>query len=405
MQEVENMKFQNKQILIYKWKAYNYLDVCQAFLAMGFEVDIVEQHLPSYDEDEAFSARLSELLRQKSYDFVFTINYFGVISDTCEQAGVPYVSWSCDSPLISMYHESVYNACNYIFLFDKSSYLFFKALGAANIWHLPLAVDTGRISHILEHADDLKLYQNEISLVGSLYERNTYDRIIPTLPQYLKGYFDCAIEAQMNISGGNLIEQLLTDEILQELEQYYHLEKTERSFSDLRLIFATTVLGLKVAKEQRRSCLLELAKKHQVSIYTNSNTQDLLRVDYRGSVDYWTQMPKVFYGSRINLNLTIPNIKTGIPLRVWDVLGAGGFLMTNYQPELELYFDLDKDLAVFENKRELERKAAYYLEHEKERLEIARNGHEKVKQFHSYEKRMAQMMEILEQEEFPGRGA
>ena len=98
MQEVENMKFQNKQILIYKWKAYNYLDVCQAFLAMGFEVDIVEQHLPSYDEDEAFSARLSELLRQKSYDFVFTINYFGVISDTCEQAGVPYVSWSCDSP-------------------------------------------------------------------------------------------------------------------------------------------------------------------------------------------------------------------------------------------------------------------------------------------------------------------
>lgn len=64
----------------------------------------------------------------------------------------------------------------------------------------------------------------------------------------------------MNISGGNLIEQLLTDEILQELEQYYHLEKTERSFSDLRLIFATTVLGLKVAKEQRRSCLLELAK-------------------------------------------------------------------------------------------------------------------------------------------------
>ena len=116
-------------------------------------------------------------------------------------------------------------------------------------------------------------------------------------------------------------------------------------------------------------------------------------------------MKIVFFGSRIYLNLTIHNIKTGIILRVWDVLGAGGFLMTNYQPELELYFDLDKDLAVFENKRELERKASYYLEHEKERLEIARNGHEKVKQFHSYEKRMAQMMEILEQEEFPGRGA
>ena len=392
-------------ILMYRWKAYNYRDIEQTFRLLGHTVDNIEQELGSYDVSPEFERVIGEKMCQVRYDMVFTVNYFALISNVCDRLGVKYVSWTCDNPLISMYHESVFHSCNYIFTFDRTNYLEFRGMGVEHIWYLPLAVDVQRIDHILQNAVDLKLYQNEISLVGSLYERNTYDRIIPTLPQYLKGYFDCAIEAQMNISGGNLIEQLLTDEILQELEQYYHLEKTERSFSDLRLIFATTVLGLKVAKEQRRSCLLELAKKHQVSIYTNSNTQDLLRVDYRGSVDYWTQMPKVFYGSRINLNLTIPNIKTGIPLRVWDVLGAGGFLMTNYQPELELYFDLDKDLAVFENKRELERKAAYYLEHEKERLEIARNGHEKVKQFHSYEKRMAQMMEILEQEEFPGRGA
>lgn len=389
------MKFSYRQILIYKWKAYNYLDIYQTFLSMGFQVDVIEQHLPSYDEDADFSRRLKELLEKKNYDFVFTVNYFGVISDTCQEAGIPYVSWSCDSPLISMYHESVYNECNYIFLFDRSSYLFFKAMGAAHIWHLPLAVDTGRIGHILEQADDLKLYRNEVAFVGSLYERNTYDRITPTLPQYLRGYFDCAIEAQMNISGGNLIEALLTDEICQELSQYYRLEKTERSFSDLRLIFATTVLGLKVAKEQRCSCLLELAKKHQVSIYTNSNTQDLLRVDYRGSVDYWTQMPKVFHESRINLNLTIPNIKTGIPLRVWDVLGAGGFLLTNYQPELELYFEIGKDLEVFENKRELAEKVSYYLENEDERQKIAQRGFEKVKALHSYERRMEEMIEIL----------
>lgn len=389
------MDFKQKQILIYKWKAYNYLDVYQTFLAMGFQADMIEQDLPSYDEDAEFSARLLRLLHEKEYDFVFTINYFGVVSDACEQYGIPYVSWSCDSPLISMYHESVFNDCNYIFLFDKSSYLFFRALGVQKIWHLPLAVDTKRIDHILGNADDLKLYENEISFVGSLYERNTYDKLVPTLPEYLRGYFDCAIETQMNISGGNLIDALLTDEICRQLQQYYRLEKTERSFSDLRLIFATTVLGLKVAKEQRCSSLLELVKKHPVSIYTNSNTKHLLKVDYRGSVDYWTQMPKVFYGSRINLNFTIPNIKSGIPLRVWDVLGAGGFLMTNYQPELELYFELGKDLVIFENKRELVQKATYYLEHEQERQKIAENGYEKVKRFHSYEQRIKEMMELL----------
>ena len=150
------MEFRNRRILIYKWRAYNYLDVYETFLTFGFEVDIIEQHLPSYDEDKEFSLKLIKLLREKPYDFVFTINYFGVVSDACEQAGVPYVSWSCDSPLISMYHESVFNECNYIFLFDKSSYLFFKELGVEKLWHLPLAVDTDRIDHIIQNAADLK---------------------------------------------------------------------------------------------------------------------------------------------------------------------------------------------------------------------------------------------------------
>ena len=39
------MDFKQKQILIYKWKAYNYLDVYQTFLAMGFQADMIEQDL------------------------------------------------------------------------------------------------------------------------------------------------------------------------------------------------------------------------------------------------------------------------------------------------------------------------------------------------------------------------
>ena len=390
------MEILNKRILIYKWRAYNYLDVYETFRAFGFAVDFLEQHLPSYDEDAQLTEKLLKRMREKSYDFVFPINYFGVVSDACEQMGVPYVSWSCDSPLISMYHESVFNRHNFIFLFDKSSYLFFKELGVEQIWHLPLAVDTDRIDHIIQNALDLKLYENEISFIGSLYERNSYDSLVPTFPPYLQGYLDCAMEAQMNICGGNLLERLLTDDICMQLERHYRLEKSERSFSDLKLIFATTVLGFKVAKEQRCSCLLELVKKHPVSIYTNSNTHDLVKIDYRGSVDYWTQMPKVFYGSKINLNFTIPNIKSGIPLRVWDVLGAGGFLITNYQPELELYFEPDKDLVIFESKQDLAQKVSYYLEHEEQRRKIAENGYKKVKLNHSYKQRIAQMLEILQ---------
>ena len=70
--------------------------------------------------------------------------------------------------------------------------------------------------------------------------------------------------------------------------------------------------------------------------------------------------------------------------------------MTNYQPELELFFEPGKDLVIFETQEDLVRKADYYLEHEEERLEIAQNGFEKVRQYHSYRQRMTQMLEILE---------
>ena len=384
------------RILIYKWRAYNYRDIYETFLAMGHTLDVMEQKLKSYDEDAEFEARLTHILKETSYDFVFTVNYFAVISNVCERCKVKYVSWSCDNPLISMYHKSVFHDCNYIFLFDKRNFLEFKARGVPHVYYLPLAVDTVRMDHLLAEADDLRLYQNEVSFVGSLYERNTYDKIKNTLPDYLRGYLDAVMQAQMSVSGANIIEEMLTPDILEAIGEHFSLEKSQDSFSDLGLIFSTTVLGFKIAAMQRTNGLLALSKHVPVTIYTNSNTKNLLRVTYRGSVDYWTQMPKVFHMSKINLNFTIPNIYTGLPLRMWDILGAGGFLMTNYQAELPDFFVENKDLVCFDGEKDLVEKTLYYLSHEEERKQIARNGHEKVKKFHTYQIRLEEIIETIE---------
>lgn len=384
------------RILIYKWRAYNYRDIYETFLAMGHTLDVMEQKLKSYDEDAEFEARLTHILKETSYDFVFTVNYFAVISNVCERCKVKYVSWSCDNPLISMYHKSVFHDCNYIFLFDKRNFLEFKARGVPHVYYLPLAVDTVRMDHLLAEADDLRLYQNEVSFVGSLYERNTYDKIKNTLPDYLRGYLDAVMQAQMSVSGANIIEEMLTPDILEAIGEHFSLEKSQDSFSDLGLIFSTTVLGFKIAAMQRTNGLLALSKHVPVTIYTNSNTKNLLRVTYRGSVDYWTQMPKVFHMSKINLNFTIPNIYTGLPLRMWDILGAGGFLMTNYQAELPDFFVENKDLVCFDGEKDLVEKTLYYFSHEEERKQIARNGHEKVKKFHTYQIRLKEIIETIE---------
>ncbi|MCI5918468.1 MAG: DUF3880 domain-containing protein [Roseburia sp.] len=387
------------RILVYRWKAYNYMDIEQTFAAMGHTVDHIEQKLGNYDIEPEFEKILTKKIHEQDYDLVFTVNYFAVISNVCQREQIPYVSWTCDNPLISMYHESVFHDCNYIFTFDQTNYLEFKQMGVKHIWYLPLSVDAKRLDSLMNQADDLYQYQADVSFVGSLYERNSYDKIKSSLPEYLRGYFDATMEAQMNLSGANIIEPMLTTEILEELQKYFRLEKSEGSFSDLGLIFQTTVLGFKIAEIERRRALLELSKYFKVHVYSNSDTSDFLNIQYCGSVDYWSQMPKVFRASKINLNMTIPNIKSGIPLRVWDILGSGGFLLTNYQAEIPYYFEEGKDLVCFDGIEDMRDKVKYYLSHEEERAKIARNGYEKVKEHHTYVDRLSKILTIVKEEE------
>lgn len=393
-------------ILMYRWKAYNYRDIEQTFLLLGHTVDNIEQELGSYDVSPEFERVIEEKIRGTHYDMVFTVNYFPLISNVCERTGVKYVSWTCDNPLISMYHESVFHACNYIFTFDKTNYLEFRGMGVKHIWYLPLAVDTERMDALLGAPEkperrnatqdsEMRKYRGDVAFVGSLYERNSYDKIKNRLPEYLRGYFDAVMEAQLNISGANIVEPMLTTNILEQLQEYFQLEKSEGSFSDLGLIFQTTVLGFKIAEIERRRALIELSKHYKVNVNSNSDVSDLLRIQYCGSVDYWSEMPKVFRMSKINLNFTIPNIKSGIPLRIWDVLGCGGFLLTNYQAEIPYYFKEGEDLVCFDSLEDLCEKVGYYLEHEEERKRIAWNGYRKVREKHSYIERIRTILDTV----------
>jgi spore maturation protein CgeB len=117
-------------------------------------------------------------------------------------------------------------------------------------------------------------------------------------------------------------------------------------------VFESTFLGFKLANIERVSTLNRLSKTlrgYNTALYTDTIDSKLEGIDYRGAVAYMTHMPLVFNNSRINLNMTIRNIRTGIPLRVWDILGAGGFLLTNFQVELPDYFENGKDIVYYED--------------------------------------------------------
>ena len=77
-----------------------------------------------------------------------------------------------------------------------------------------------------------------------------------------------------------------------------------------------------------------------------------------------------------------------------DVLGSGGFLITTYQDEIAEYFKEDKDLVIVRSPEEFIEKAAYYLEHDDERKEIAQSGQEKVFEKFAYTKLLPEVLTL-----------
>ena len=152
------------------------------------------------------------------------------------------------------------------------------------------------------------------------------------------------------------------------------------------------VLGTEVTGRERYMALALLQNRCNVHVYSDDTDERLNKVKFRGHIDYYTQMPKIFRASKINLNISLKLIETGIPLRVLDVLGCNGFLITNYQQELLEYFEPEIDLVIYNDMVDLVTKVEYYLKHDNERNAIARNGYEKVKKLFNFKDKLSVML-------------
>ena len=99
-------------------------------------------------------------------------------------------------------------------------------------------------------------------------------------------------------------------------------------------------------------------------------------------------MNAVFRNSHLNLCPTLKSIASGIPLRALDIMGAGGVLFSNYQPELAESFVDGEDLIMYESIEDALDKADYYLKNKEGLAQIAQRAKEKARKKFSYDDRI-----------------
>ena len=400
------------KVLLIDWNAYGNKNIEDLFRARGYDVRKAsfDGHAKGAEKEKALK-ELRGCLVSFLPDYVFSYHYFPDVSNACQDAQIPYISWIYDSPAFDLYSPTILNSVNRIFVFDRGVCEEFASGGITTVHHLPLGVvcrdpETGKpvadaISSRMPAADvafAVPDYIADISFIGSMYtepKHRLYDKFKDIDP-YAHGYLDGIIEAQKHIYGMNFLEQFITPEIEAEMQKGYPTDPNSANAMTPAKIYSQFVLSRQVTAIERRDILTMLGKKDiKVSLYTHDTTLRIPGITNKGPIDYSEKMYRIFSHSKINLNITLRSILTGIPLRALDIMSAGGFLLSNYQAELCEYFVPGEDFDYYEDYDDLMNKIDYYLSHDKERQDIALSAREKIRAEHSLKKRLDEMEALL----------
>lgn len=391
------------KLLFYRYGSICEPDIILGFKELGFDVSEITEEITNKSVSPQKCIQLvSNFLLNHPVDFVFTVNFYPSISEVCNIFHLRYLCWIVDSPVMELYTSSIQNPWNRVFLFDKCLYHEISRFNPKCVFYLPLATNITQKNLLLSSTSEsiVHSFSAKVSFIGSLYtEKCAYDRLSPQAPSYLQGYLNGLMESQLHIYGYYFIEELLPDSIIQDFisnfPHFYHLPG-ENFLSD-RTTLAQLYIGTKITVMERDRIMHFLSERYPVTIYTGSNTTAYPKLINKGFAKSETEMPIIFHSSDINLNITAKSIRSGLPLRIWDILGSCGFCLTNYQTELSELLNIGTHLDTYSSFDELDEKIHFYLNHPSIRKEIAQTGYEEIKNHHTYPIRLAQMITLAYQ--------
>ena len=350
-----------------------------------------ERRIPSLEEE------LKKKIQQEAYDYIVSFNYYPVIAEVCHQSGIGYISWVYDSPLVALYSYTMIYDTNYIFLFDFAMYKELKEIGLPRVFYMPLASNTWK-SPFVSQISRVQYPHMPVSFVGSLYneKKNDLYKKLEGISDYTKGYLDAMILAQKNIYGMDIIKGNLPADILMELQRVvpYGIENTEGVETDA-YIYEEYFLKRKVTALERIEVIQRLSDKQEVYLFSGKKPEELPNIHYMGMTNYYTEMPEVFRQSDINLNITLKSIGTGIPERVLDIMGVGGFVLMNYQSEMEEYFHAGEHYDYYVDMGDMEEKVDFYLRHPEIRHKMAQEGEKIIGRIFTYDYRLDEIFRLV----------
>ncbi|MBR5407179.1 MAG: glycosyltransferase [Lachnospiraceae bacterium] len=398
-----------KKILYIEWKSFGNEDVKEAISALGHELTVMPYSSNDVYHDETLEKKITDKINEARADAVFSSNYYPPVAIACHENNTPYISWVYDNPFVMLYSYTVIFETNHIFVFDKEQYAEFAKNNIKTVHYLPLAAAPSRRMASVNDKHNRDLFKtrgltpvSRIAFVGSMYdEEHTFYRRIHDISDHSRGYLEGLMAVQSKVYGYNFIKSMMTDALMDEMSKDLPMQPNNESVASRAFLFAEYAINREITARERYDYLTAIGErfsqkgKPAVDLYTQDPKLSIKGVLNHGSIDHIDLAPVLYNMVGINLNITLRSIHSGIPLRAFEILGSGGFLLSNYQADFSDCYVDGEDYVSYCSREDMLDKIEYYLMHDKERREIASNGFKKTQEEHTYERRLGEILSVI----------
>lgn len=322
-------------------------------------------------------ASLFQTIGEFKPDFILTSNYAGMDNDGLfanffNDAKLPYVSWFTDTPRMILFNRTMYVSQYAVAATWERAYEpHLRRLGFEHVHYMPLATDP-----LVFHGQPQNTFLRDLAFVGN--------SMLVQLGEALDKHVDlphvtAAVEGA--IREGRATRAAYSEGVREILGStlYDSLDETGQRNAEL-------LLNYEVTSHER----IELARAlAPMGLEVRGDASWEKVIDQHGpGVHYFEQLPAFYRETAVNVNQTSLQMRDAVNQRVFDCPAAGGFLITDDQPDLHEHFDVDSETVTYNSLPELVDKTRYYLAHADERRTITGRARERVLANHTHAHRL-----------------
>lgn len=336
--------------------------------------------------DEDTRRALAERIVKRDYDLVFSMGYFHEVSVFCEMVQKVYLSWIVELPNPDMFRAGIKNSCNCFFVADTYWCEWLQAHGAGQCFYLPAA------AYSCERQQNF--YEYEVGYIGrypEMPEKSAFHHLLQvSLP--CKGYLDGLVHTQRVLYNREIVSRAIPNRVTRELSVRNPLSVPE----DLVISTAELYTWFEVFPQVMRQEQELLFRAFPVEVAVFNGQPQTEKTDYAVyPYPKEEEIPELV--SKTGMNIHTPNryyIHGMAPL-AFEILGHCGFLMAPGQQDMQELFEEGKDFVLFKDGFHLREQVKEYRDKYEERDEIAQRAYEKIRESHTYDKRIDALLKML----------